>query len=424
MLKKLSIFMLIFILSCTSSSGDSEIKEVDQIVSQTTEKLEAKPVVSLQEIGFESMLPDIVYQNYLVLKDIEYVREKSEIRGYKIIGDDFILAPGEELYDKFSINLSGGRALMLEKDDILFVIFRSTTGDRNDLTRNVLTDLDGSLTTPNWINEENILLHSGFDKEYNRFRNVIKEQIKKNNPNKIIFTGHSLGSALASLLALDASMYSGYDVSLLTLGAPRVGNSEFRKLMDEYVRDNYRIFFPEDPIANIPGVLFDYEHTGIALGIGTDGNHNHDISIDNFGFTPYRSIFDDRFDIHKYPSYFKAINKILRNCYADNSKCFDMKKGYMTMMVERETMNQYRLAVKAKPDEALDQAINSLNEEKDKLEKISKEALDKTNMELSETLDGIIQANKAKTEWAKSYKEKAQSLSDLAKQKAKDLISK
>ena len=96
----------------------------------------------------------------------------------------------------------------------------------------------------------------------------------------------------------------------------------------------------------------------------------------------------------------------------------------MTMMVERETMNQYRLAVKAKPDEALDQAINSLNEEKDKLEKISKEALDKTNMELSETLDGIIQANKAKTEWAKSYKEKAQSLSDLAKQKAKDLISK
>ena len=45
-------------------------------------------------------------------------------------------------------------------------------------------------------------------------------------------------------------------------------------------------------------------------------------------------------------------------------------------------------------------------------------------MELSETLDGIIQANKAKTEWAKSYKEKAQSLSDLAKQKAKDLISK
>ena len=96
----------------------------------------------------------------------------------------------------------------------------------------------------------------------------------------------------------------------------------------------------------------------------------------------------------------------------------------MTMMVERETMNQYRLAVKAKPDEALDQAINSLNEEKDKLEKMSKEALDKTNMELSETLDGIIRANKAKTEWAKSYKEKAQSLSDLAKQKAKDLISK
>jgi hypothetical protein len=97
-----------------------------------------------------------------------------------------------------------------------------------------------------------------------------------------------------------------------------------------------------------------------------------------------------------------------------------MKKGYMTMMVERETMNQYRLAVKAKPDEALDQAINSLNEEKDKLEEITSELKEKTNTEVLSNLDGIIQANKDKTEWVKSYKEKAKSLKD----KAKDLLNK
>jgi hypothetical protein len=427
MKKKIIALVLILLLSCTSTSVNNETKEVSELISKTSEKIDENPTVSLQEIGFESILPDLVYQNYLVLKDFDFVKQKAKAKGYEIIGNDYIYAPGKENKDKFSINLSGGRALILKKDNILFVIFRSTSGDRSDFTKNVITDLDGALVNADWINGENVLLHRGFETEYLRYRDSINEVIKDQNPKKIIFTGHSLGSALASLSALDVSINSEYDVSLLTMGSPRVGNSEYRKLMEKYVKDNYRIYFPEDPISNIPGTLFDYEHTGLALGISPEGKHNYEISIDNFGFSAYRAVFDERFAIHQYHSYFQAINKILNNCYKDESKCFNMTQSYKTMMIERETMNQYRAAMKAKPteitNELIESAVISLKDEKSKIEKVSSETFDKANIELSENLENIINNNKDKTEWAQSYKIKAKSLKSQATEKAKEIIS-
>ena len=97
------------------------------------------------------------------------------------------------------------------------------------------------------------------------------------------------------------------------------------------------------------------------------------------------------------------------------------------MLVERETMNQYRAAVKAKPaeitNELMESAVISLKEEKNKIEKLSNDAFEKANLELSENLESIINLNKEKTEWAKTYKEKASSLKDKAKEKAKQIIS-
>ena len=145
---------------------------------------------------------------------------------------------------------------------------------------------------------------------------------------------------------------------------------------------------------------------------------------DNFGYTAYRSIFDDRFNIHGYGNYAKSLNIIMSNCYKDKLECFDMKEAYMTSMVERETMNQFREAVKARPKEILDEniekALGNIEEEKKKIEEVTNEIREKTNAQVLSTLDTIIDANKAKTEWVKSYQEKAKSLKD----KAKDLLNK
>ena len=75
-----------------------------------------------------------------------------------------------------------------------------------------------------------------------------------------------MGSALATLTALDLASNYKYDVSVVTFGSPRVGNKDFREVMEKYVPDNYRIYFPDDPIVSIPGLLIEYEHAGIALG--------------------------------------------------------------------------------------------------------------------------------------------------------------
>ena len=428
-MKKILLLTIIFIMSCSTATNEeeakTEAKELGETIVNASSKIDEKPTVSLQQIGFESILPDIVYQNFLVLKDYDYAKQKSDIKGYKIVNDEFIRAPGEKIADKFSINLSGGLALIVEKDDILFVTYRSTSAKtKKEYTKNVITDLDGAMVEVDWISSEDVLVHRGFDSEYDRFRDTMLEIINENKPSKIILSGHSLGSALATLSALDLSMNYGYDVSLVSMGGPRVGNKEYRELMDNYVKDNYRIYIPQDPIINIPGSLKDYEHSGFAFGINPDGTHNSDINIDHFGFNAYRSIFDERFNVHHLGNYIKSINKILSNCYKDESECFNMQEGYKTSLIERETMNQFRAALRAKPQEVIDEtvekALGNIEEEKKKVKEITSELREKTNTEVLSNLDGIIQANKDKTEWVKSYKEKAKSLKD----KAKDLLNK
>ena len=428
-MKKILLLTIIFIMSCSTATNEeeakTEAKELGETIVNASSKIDEKPTVSLQQIGFESILPDIVYQNFLVLKDYDYAKQKSDIKGYKIVNDEFIRAPGEKIADKFSINLSGGLALIVEKDDILFVTYRSTSAKtKKEYTKNVITDLDGAMVEADWISSEDVFVHRGFDSEYDRFRDTMLEIINDNNPSKIILSGHSLGSALATLSALDLSMNYGYDVSLVSMGGPRVGNKEYRELMDNYVKDNYRIYIPQDPIINIPGSLKDYEHSGFAFGINPDGTHNSDINIDHFGFNAYRSIFDERFNVHHLGNYIKSINKILSNCYKDESECFNMQEGYKTSLIERETMNQFRAALRAKPqeviDETMEKALGNIEEEKKKVKEITSELKEKTNTEVLSNLDGIIQANKDKTEWVKSYKEKAKSLKD----KAKDLLNK
>ena len=129
-MKKILVTVVLFLVSCSGGTSEAEIKtdakEIGNSLVNATSKIEEKPSVSLQQIGFESILQDIVYQNFLVLKDYDYAKQKSEVKGYKIINDEFIRAPGEKISDKFSINLSGGLALIVEKDDILFVTYRST----------------------------------------------------------------------------------------------------------------------------------------------------------------------------------------------------------------------------------------------------------------------------------------------------------
>ncbi len=77
-------------------------------------------------------------------------------------------------------------------------------------------------------------VHEGFNEYYSKFQNGLHkrldELLTKNKIDHIIFTGHSLGGAVATIAAADCSHWldnrskKHVNISLITFGSPRVGN--------------------------------------------------------------------------------------------------------------------------------------------------------------------------------------------------------
>ena len=70
-------------------------------------------------------------------------------------------------------------------------------------------------------------------------------------------TGHSLGGALALLTAYDAaSSLPGFDhISVISFGAPRVGNIAFRDKMNEMGVKILRVVIQQDIVPKLPGII-------------------------------------------------------------------------------------------------------------------------------------------------------------------------
>eukprot|EP00960_Hanusia_phi_P053868 762478-Hanusia_phi.AAC.19 len=76
--------------------------------------------------------------------------------------------------------------------------------------------------------------------------------ILDNNPSiqKINVCGHSLGGALATIAAVDLSLWSAskYNICCFTIGCPRVGNKAFKRLFNYQVKHVHRLVNQNDPI--------------------------------------------------------------------------------------------------------------------------------------------------------------------------------
>jgi triacylglycerol lipase len=103
-------------------------------------------------------------------------------------------------------------------------------------------------------------------------------------PVPIYVTGHSLGSALATLLAFDLGCQatSGKQPNLslpivYTFASPLVGDKAFAAAYDGLVQESYRITNEPDLVPKMPPAVLGYEHVNTLVSINSNGNAKHSL---------------------------------------------------------------------------------------------------------------------------------------------------
>ncbi|XP_047945091.1 uncharacterized protein LOC125191729 isoform X2 [Salvia hispanica] len=156
----------------------------------------------------------------------------------------------------------------------LVVAFRGTEQTR---WKDVVTDL---MLVPTGLNPERIggdftnevQVHSGFLSAYDSVRTrlitLIKQATGHRDDNSIellptwhiYVTGHSLGGALATLLALELAssqlaQCGAIAVTMYNFGSPRVGNRRFAEIYNQKVKDSWRVVNHRDIIPTVPRLM-------------------------------------------------------------------------------------------------------------------------------------------------------------------------
>lgn len=91
---------------------------------------------------------------------------------------------------------------------------------------------------------------------------------------KYIITGHSLGGAMATLLAMQlhfkfSQFWKGESNSLITFGSPRVGDGQFSRIHDQIIPPHrkLRVVYSRDPVPHIPLLTQGFSHVSTELFI-------------------------------------------------------------------------------------------------------------------------------------------------------------
>ena len=112
-------------------------------------------------------------------------------------------------------------------------------------------------------------VHEGFQTEVDKLWNIIVTYVMKNKKDRTIFvTGHSLGAAMATIVAARFYKLKFKLGGLYTYGSPRVGNKKFR---DALGVNHYRFVNNSDDVTKIPFYHWGYRHHGNLRYINSKG---------------------------------------------------------------------------------------------------------------------------------------------------------
>jgi triacylglycerol lipase len=104
---------------------------------------------------------------------------------------------------------------------------------------------------------------------YNGLARALYTQLKPYGPGqKIIVTGHSLGSALATLAVPDL-VANKFEVRNYNSGSPKVGNESFRTFYESLFTETFRLVNTADTVPTLPENP-EYVHVGTQVSFNAD----------------------------------------------------------------------------------------------------------------------------------------------------------
>jgi triacylglycerol lipase len=170
-------------------------------------------------------------------------------------------------FDSFFIDIKGSQAYVLQNKNDLIVICRGTQAEEFE---DIKTDLSA-----NWVPSSTGTgkVHYGFKTSADAIWPNLVEILSKYPKTKTIWcTGHSLGGALATIIAYKCQRTKDMPKpqALFTFGSPKVGNKEYITSIESSGVVHHRFVNNVDIVTTVPP--WPYEHFGELYFIDHKGN--------------------------------------------------------------------------------------------------------------------------------------------------------
>lgn len=162
--------------------------------------------------------------------------------------------------------------------------------------KNLLTDLSMGLSTVKWGAKDKFRpprtipsrakIHAGFYQAYLAIRKSILEKLYEScqeyNTTNLVFTGHSLGGALATITAVDFHDQFGFgdQITIASYGQPRVGDAVWAQYLEglPFSDRHFRTVAQGDPVPEYPPLYLGFRHAGREILYTDEGQFLHIIA--------------------------------------------------------------------------------------------------------------------------------------------------
>jgi len=185
---------------------------------------------------------------------LAYLRRKDGIPAFGNIG-----------FSASYISKNGSQVYVISNQHDIVIVCRGTEPTQFE---DIKADLDVNLVTFS----DKAEVHDGFNKSVDNVWVNVDRAIKKQDERRVWITGHSLGAAMATIIAVRlAQQPSTADkITLFTYGSPRVGNKDMAKLIDSCGITHHRFVNNADIVTRVP--TRPYKHCGNLVYMNHWGN--------------------------------------------------------------------------------------------------------------------------------------------------------